>query len=159
MALHKIEFDEFLDDSFGLIAIHCSLEDFRLAYLINKHLDLRLQRQDLDLDYKYNAASYSVYEWICNKEYTTWNLISNVCKREHNMLYSTGSLFEKPQQTTKKYHLIPEMSKVDYFLKITSDLYLKRERLYISQLQNIPQIIACYQVDVDKIKNKDHLIF
>ncbi|WP_228852815.1 IPExxxVDY family protein [Aegicerativicinus sediminis] len=159
MALHKIDFDEFLDDSFGLIAIHCSLEDYRLAYLINMELDLRLKRQDLDLDYKYNAASYSIYEWVCNKEYTTWNLISNVCKREGDMLYSTGSLFENPQQTTKTFHLIPDMPKVDYFLKITSDLYHKRERLYISQLQNIPQIIACYQVDIEKIKNIDHLIF
>ena len=159
MALHKLEFDEFLDDSFGLIAIHCSLEDYRLAYLINKHLDLRLKRQDLDLDYKYNAASYSIYEWFCENEYTSWNLISNVCKREGDMLYSTGSLFEKPQQTTKTFHLIPEMAKVDYFLKISSDLYHKRERLYISQLQNIPQIITCYQVDVEKIKNIDHLIF
>lgn len=159
MAFHKLDFDEFIDDCFDLIAIHCNLEDYRLAYLINNELNICLKRKDLDLDYKYNAASYSIYEWENSQEYTSWNLISNVCKREVDMLYSTGSLFENATQTTKTFHLIPEMPKVDYFLKITSDVYLNRERLYISQLQNIPQIVTCYKVDLDTIKNKDHLIF
>lgn len=159
MAFHKLDFDEFLDDSFDLIAIHCNLEDFRLAYLINSQLDLRLKRKNLDLDYKYNAASYSIYEWENDSEFTSWNLISNVCRRDVNMLYSSGSLFENSLKTTKTLHLIPEMPKVDFFLKITTEIYLNRERLYISQLQNIPQIVTCYKVDLDSIKNIDHLIF
>ena len=58
MALHKLHVDDFYDDSFSLIAIHCSLEDYRLAYLLNKHLNISLVRKPQDLDYKYFAATY-----------------------------------------------------------------------------------------------------
>jgi len=82
MALHKLLVDDFYDTSFALLAIHCRLEDYRLAYLLNKQLGLNLKRKPQDLDYKYFAASYSIYEWDDITLDTTWNLVSNICKVE-----------------------------------------------------------------------------
>ncbi len=43
--------DDFEDDIIVLIAMHCRLEDYRLAYLINKHFGIKLERKASDLDY------------------------------------------------------------------------------------------------------------
>lgn len=159
MAFHKLLVDDFYDDTYKLIAIHCSLEDYRLAYLINKNLDIHLKRKDEDLDFKYLKASYSFFEWNNDEQYVTWNLISNVCKKEQDSLYSTGTLFETNEKIMKTFYLISEYKKVDYFIKISDETESVNEKLVLNKLQAIPQIITSYTVDPLKIKSKDHLIF
>ncbi len=159
MALHKLLVDDFYDDSYKLIAIHCRLEDYRLAYLLNKNLDLNLKRKPVDLDFKYLESSYSYFEWGNEAQYVTWNLISNVCKKEEDGLYSTGTLFETSDKVLKTFHLISDYKKVDYFIKISDEIQNVNEKLILNRLQTIPQIITSYTVDPLKIKSKDHLIF
>ncbi len=159
MALHKLQVDDFYDDSYKLIAIHCRLEDYRLAYLLNKHLGLKLERKDNDIDFKYLESSYSIFEWDNETEYVLWNLISNVCKKEEDSLYSTGTLFSNTEKVLKTFHLISEYKKVDFFLKISDEIQNVDEKLILNKLQAIPQIITSYTVDPLKIKSKDHLIF
>ncbi|WP_179009328.1 IPExxxVDY family protein [Winogradskyella forsetii] len=159
MALHKLQVDDFYDDSFKLIAIHCRLEDYRLAYLINKYLGLKLERKDKDIDFKYLESSYSIFEWDNETEYILWNLISNMCKKEEDGLASTGTLFNKSEKVLKTFNLISEFKKVDYFIKISDEIQNVNEKLIVHKLQAIPQIITSYTVDPLKIKSKDHLIF
>ena len=159
MAVHKLLVDEFYDDSFSLIAIHCRLEDYRLAYLLNKHLNINLVRLPQDLDYKYLDADYSIYQWLDEQQQTTWNMVSNVCKKEEASLQSSGSLFNTEQTVLKISHLLPEFKKVDFFIKITTDEELVDENALLHKLQNIPQLITCYSIDPENIKSKDNLIF
>jgi len=159
MALHKLQVDDFYDDCYKLIAIHCRLEDYRLAYLLNKHLELKLERKDKDIDFKYLESSYSIFEWDNKTEYVLWNLISNVCKKEEDSLYSTGTLFNSNEKVLKTFHLISEYKKVDYFIKISDEIQNVDEKEILNKLQAIPQIITSYTVNPLKIKSKDHLIF
>lgn len=159
MALHKLLVDDFYDHTYKLIAIHCRLEDYRLAYLLNKNLDLNLKRKEEDLDFKYLESSYSFFEWNNETEYVTWNLVSNVCKKEEDSLSSTGTLFETNEKVLKTFHLIPEYNKVDYFIKVSDEIQNVNEKLILNKLQTIPQIITSYVIDPLKIKSKDHLIF
>lgn len=159
MALHKLQVDDFYDDSYKLIAVHCRLEDYRLAYLLNKHLGLKLERKEKDLDFKYLESSYSIFEWDNETEYVIWNLISNVCKKEEVSLYSSGTLFNESEKVLKTFHLISEYKKVDYFIKISDEIQNVNERDVLTKLQAIPQIITSYTVNPLKIKSKDHLIF
>ncbi|EDP72717.1 hypothetical protein FBALC1_16487 [Flavobacteriales bacterium ALC-1] len=159
MALHKLQVDDFYDDTYKLIAIHCRLEDYRLAYLLNKNLNLNLKRKDEDLDFKYLKSSYSFFEWNNETEYVTWNLVSNVCKKEEDSLSSTGTLFENNDKVLKTFHLISEYNKVDYFIKISDEIQNVNEKLILNKLQIIPQIITSYTVDPLKLRSKDHLIF
>ena len=158
MALHKLLVDDFYDDPYKLIAIHCGLEDYRLAYLLNQSLGLRLQRKTEDLDMQYLKASYSIFEWNNVSQYVTWNLVSNVCKKEEDSLYSTG-LFQTNEKVIKTFNLVPEYKKVDYFIKISDEIQNVNEKLILNKLQNIPQIITSYTVNPTKLKSKDHLIF
>ncbi|NRA93347.1 MAG: IPExxxVDY family protein [Psychroserpens sp.] len=159
MALHKLQVDDFYDTSFVLFAIHCRLEDYRLAYLLNQYLDLRLERKGQDLDYKYFAASYSIYEWEDEVLDTTWNLVSNVCKKEEDALHSSGSLFQNQNTIIKTYHLLPEFKNVDYLIKVSNEYKTFNERLILGKIQAIPQVITTYSIDTNQIKSKDHLIF
>ncbi|MEO6346770.1 MAG: IPExxxVDY family protein [Aquaticitalea sp.] len=159
MAKHQLLLDDFYDPAFSLIAIHCRLEDYRLAYLINKHLNINLVRLRQDLDYKFFEASYSLFQWEDTHQQTTWNLISNVCKIEKASLQSSGSLFNNLETMLKTYHLLPEFKKVDFFLKISTDENLVDEKKILEDLQAIPQLIASYSIDSEHIKSKDNLIF
>lgn len=159
MANHRLDIDDFYDTSFSLIAIHCRIEDYRLAYLLNKYLDLNLVRKQKDLDYKYFAATYAIYEWENNNQYITWNLLSNVCKKEEDSLQSSGFLFTDSTTVLKTYNLIPELKNVDYLIKVSDDTKMFNDKIIINKLQRIPQIITTYSVDVSQLKSKDHLIF
>ena len=159
MATHKLLVDDFYDTSFTLLAIHCGLEDYRMAYLLNKQLGLNLSRMPRDLDYKYFAASYSVYEWYNNESQISWNLISNVCKKEEDSLQSSGSLFMLQNKVLKTYHLLPEYKNVDYLIKISNDTQYFNEKIILSKIQSIPQIVTSYSIDTEKLKSKDNLIF
>jgi len=159
MALHKLVVDDFYDTAFSLFAIHCRLEDYRFAYLLNGHLNLRLQRTVQDLDVNYFSSSYAVYHWEDEANYTSWHLISNVCKKEEDALQSSGSLFLEEEKVLKTYHLIPELKQVDFLLKVESDGQAFNERKCLLHLQEIPQLITAYTVDREEIKQKDCLIF
>lgn len=159
MALHKLVVDDFYDASYSLMAVHSRVEDYRLAYLLNKYLNLNLTRLPQDLDYKYFAATYSLYEWIDEAHFTTWHLISNVCKKEEDSLQSSGSLFSLNEKVLKTYHLLPELKNVDFLIKITNDDRHFDERDLLEKLQQIPQIITTYTIDIDQLRSKENLIF
>ena len=159
MALHKLLVDDFHDDSYVLIAVHCRLEDYRLAYMINKFLGLNLERKEKDLDLNYTASSYAVYEHYNASDDTTWNLIANICKKEEESLSSSGVLFSEDKKVTKTYNLLPGLKQVDFFIKISNETKQINEKLMINKLQSVPQIITSYSVDLYKIKSKEHLIF
>lgn len=158
MALHKLVVDDFYDDTYKLIAIHCGLEDYRLAYLLNQSLELNLKRKPKDLDFEYLKSSYSIFEWNNVSQFVTWYLVSNVCKKEEESLYSTG-LFQANEKVLKTFNLVPEYKRVDYFIKISDEIQNVNEKLILDKLQNIPQIVTSYSVNPTQLKSKDHLIF
>ena len=159
MALHKLLVDDFSDENYSLLAIHCTIEDYRVAYLLNQYLNINLVRKAQDLDFKYIAASYSFYEWEDKNQLVTWNLVSNVCKKEEDSLTSTGSLFKSQNKIIRTHNLIPEYKKVNYLLKIYNDGNFINEKTIIHKIQEIPQIAAVYSIDVTQLKSKDNLIF
>jgi hypothetical protein len=159
MALHKLVVDDFNDTSFSLFAVHCRLEDYRFAYMLNSYLQLKLRRAPQDLDVNYFSSSYSAYTWEDTDSYMSWHLISNVCKKEEDALQSSGSLFTEKQRILKTYHLIPELKQVDFLIKIESEAQNVNEREILLKLQKIPQLITAYRVDEESIKSKDCLIF
>ena len=66
MAVHKLVLDDFLEEaSYTLIAIHCTIEDFRLAYLLNKHLGINLTRKTSDLDFKKDVEFMDDIALLC----------------------------------------------------------------------------------------------
>lgn len=159
MPLHKVLVDDFYDTTYKLVAIHSNMEDYRLAYILNKSLGLALQRKVEDIDFPNENISYSIFEYEPN-EYITWNLVSNICKKVMKNTAEATSLFQtKDTYNLKYFYLIPEYKKTYYFLKISDEINAINEALITTTLQSIPQIVTSYFVNPKHIKSKDHLIF
>lgn len=159
MALHKLLMDDFDDDIYLLIAIHCGLKDYRLAYILNKTLHLNLSRTKKDIDFKRSKANYALFEWEDDKKLNTWHLISNRCKQNIEAEQNTVNLFSSSLMDSKIFHLIPEYKKADYFLKVTNDSQSINLKIIVGKLQKLPNVITSYAVNPTKLKSKAHLIF
>ena len=161
MANKKFVLDDFLEeDHFSLIAIHCTIEDYRLAFLLNKHLDIKLIRQEKDIDNYKLKTTYSNFEWEDDTQFKTWNLVSNNCKVVYNQVNENiDSLFNFNQTTSKTHHLVSEYNKANFLLKIKNELHPKKEKLILEKILNIDQVIIAYCINVNELKSKDQLIF
>ncbi|WP_299550780.1 IPExxxVDY family protein [Seonamhaeicola sp.] len=159
MAVHKLVLDAIDEDLFTLIAIHCTLEDYRLAYLLNKFLGITLTRKASDLDFQNGALTYSIYEWEDCKQQTIWSLVSNVCKTEDYRQGNDDSLFNVQEKITRTNHLIPEYKSVNYFLKIDNEFNFSKEKYILNSILKIPQVATAYSIEPNQLKSKDHLIF
>lgn len=160
MAIHKLILDDIFEEVDGtLIAIHCTIEDYRLAYLLNKHLSTNLTRRRSNLDFSFNNATYSIFEWKDSKQLTTWSLVSNICKTETYKTDNFNSLFNTEEKLTKTTYLVPEYKAVNYFLKIDNEFNLSKEKLILNKILEIQQVATAFSIDINQLKSKDNLIF
>ena len=160
MAVHKLILDDVFDEvDCTLFAIYCSIEDYRLAYLLNKHLGISLTRKSSDLDFNEGKCAFSIFDWEDTKQLITWSLVSNVFKAEMYQTSNQKSLFDTQQKITKTTYLIPEYKAVTYFLKIDNEFNLSKEKCILNNIIAIPQIVTAYSIDINQLKSKDNLIF
>lgn len=153
VATHKMSLD-FYEDSFALIAVHCSLEDFTLAYTINKYLKCSFKRRKQNLVFS-NTLSLPVFEWKDTMNDRYWTLMPNSGHAEE--ANDNSGFFADVTSLTKK-HLIPEYKNVDYFIKLEQE-DLESEDDILKSIISIPKIITAYTVDADALKSKNNLIF
>lgn len=162
MANLKLDFDDEMDEPFTLVAIHCSEEEYKLAYLLNLHLGTKFARRSLDLDFSSDGSlvNYPIYDYEDAFKYTSYYLVVNSCRVEEASLQSSDGLFARMTSKKSKVHyLLPEFKKVDFFLKIYSDFETVPLRKIISEINGIKQVISAYIVEPENIKSKNNLIF
>ena len=158
MALHKLLVDDFDDLNYSLLAVHCEMEDFRLAYFLNQSLATRLSRTKEDLDFLTSLATFSVFEWSNPLLQTDWHLIKNNCLVE-KVTVSEGLFLETNDKSWVKHSLIPEHNSVDYLLKIDNGGGFINEKEILNKIQKISKVSTAYSIDVSQLKSKEHLIF
>ncbi|HWS59971.1 MAG TPA: IPExxxVDY family protein [Flavobacterium sp.] len=162
MAVHKLDFDDFDEIDYQLVAIHTSLEDYRLAYFINQKLpiNLRINKDEIHINIKEGETKFSRFYYYDKENEVSWNLIQN--KNEVIQIKKSNSqnLFANiNMEISTKVFLIPEFKKVDYFLKIENAeevTDIKKIQLLLNTIENIS---TAYTVDTHKIKSKNNLIF
>lgn len=161
MPAHKLVLDEVFEQPFKLLAIHSSIEEFRLAFQLNKFLGLRLSRsrQDIDLQMEDLKVLFALYEFEDHQKYLKYYLVSNISKGELISSTAQNSLFEEEQPAFKKLYLIPEFKQVDFFLKIEDELEDISEEILLKKIKEIPQVSTAYSIDFHQIKSKENLIF
>lgn len=153
-SVYKIN-DDFYDDSFFLIALHSTLEDYAVAYRLNHILKSNLKRAKTDFELTTNS-SFPFYEWQDELNDRYWILVANHSTKKE-LVTNTNDLFQN-ESTYSTPRLIPELKEVDYFLKIEDDGSIDCEEI-IKLLLGMPRIMAAYEVDADKLKSKNNLIF
>ena len=156
MQIHALGLEDFYEEEYSLIGIHTALEDYKLAYLLNKNINTRFSKSQKNLEFEKdkNKASFSIYNFT-NKDYDfDWFLIANSFKRENQT--ESKDLF---LTTETKTYLIPEKKKVDFFIKISGEVDVDFVISAVQKIKNIEQIITSYSIDKNTLKSKDFLIF
>ncbi|WP_213524057.1 IPExxxVDY family protein [Nonlabens sp.] len=161
MAVHKLTDWELEEEPYVLIAIHATSEPYRMAYLINKHLELGFSRTKIDQDILQQAytANYPVYKHFDKEQNAPFYLIPNKYWGVSNQEKISLGLFDHEKETQVKTLLIKEYGTVDFLLKIEKDPDFFPVKKLINALGEIPQVISVYAVDTFKIKQQDYLIF
>lgn len=156
MQVHSLVLEDFCEEEYYLIGIHTTLEDYKLAYLLNRHLKANFKKAAFSLDFENekNNASFSIYEYTNQKYDFDWFLISNSIKEENAALSNGLQLF-----TETKIYLIPEKKNVDFFIKVSGDVSIEFIEKTIQKIKEVNQVITSYQIDKNTLKSKDFLIF
>ena len=79
MITHKILINDFISEDYELIALHSSLDDYKLAYLINSLLNIHLKKNNfnIEIEIEEGKSSFSNFIFEDKKNDVTWSLIAN----------------------------------------------------------------------------------
>ena len=162
MAIHKLDLGEFDEIDYYLIAIHTSLEDYRLAFFINQKLQINLSKSknEIQINIKEGETKFSRYYYHNIEKAISWNLIQNKGEVVQQKKDNGQNLFSNlTLEVATKVYLLPEFKKLDYFLKIENlDETMNGTKIQTA-LNAIDNISAIYTVETNKIKSKNNLIF
>ena len=162
MAIHKLNLGDFDEIDYNLIAIHTSLEDFRLAYFINQKLPINLSKSkdEVQINIKEGETNFSRFYYYDLEKAISWNLIQNkneVSQQKKDTVYNLFS--NVTMEITTRVFLLPEFKKADFFLKIENNEDITDVSKIRIILNTIDSISAVYTVDTNQIKSKNNLIF
>ena len=151
-AVHKILTD-FYEDSFTLLALHSSLEDYAMVYALNLCLKSNFKRTTKDLEL-FDQVAFPIFEWKDAQNDRFLTLITNRGTKEETNL--SGDLFEN-EPSFARFHVVPEYKDADYLLKIEHDDCL--EENLVKSLMAIPKVVTAYTIEIENIKSRTNLIF
>jgi len=131
-----------------------------LAYFLNQKLPILLSKSknEIQINIKEGVTFFSRFIYENSDTDSCWSLVQN--KNEVTALISNNNqnLFgETSFEVATKAFLLPELKKVDYFLKIENSTC--EIDTVIAMTNTIPQIATVYSVDSNSIKSKNNLIF
>lgn len=139
--MNKIILKYELDLDFILIAVTSSLRDYQLCFHINRSTGLDFsKKEDHEVWINNNTSHFfTKYSYISSTEETEFYLIGNKG--------FDGGL------------LIPEMKLTDYFILIKEFIDEEDLRILLEGINRIEGIVVATEIDVEKLKSKENLVF
>ena len=154
---HKLNLNQF-PENYHLIAIHSDLDEFRLAFFLNKKLNISLKRKNNDIYFSEQDANYSSYEFLDDTKYLKWIFFSNKSLVLEKSPDQDLSLFSKGSTALNEMNLLSQQKSVDYFLiieNIANKTYIDK---VLKKISEISGVITSFLSD-NKLENKENLIF
>ena len=145
-------------ENFHCFSIFSSLEDFRMAYFINKTFKINLVRKKLDIHENHINAHFSQYEFLDETNFLTWKLINNKSETTFEDKSLSSSLFQDNYNMNVNVSLFEELKDMDYILLIENILSKNFVSKVLKKLLEIEGLIMA-QVSTEILKNKENLIF
>ena len=154
---HKLNLNQF-PENYHLIAIHSDLDEFRLAFFLNKKLNIGLKRKNNDIYFSEQDANYSSYEFLDETKYLKWIFFSNKSLVSEKIFDLDLSLFAQGNSALNKINLLSQQKSVDYFLiieNIANKTYIDK---VLKKISEISGVITSF-LSENKLENKENLIF
>jgi hypothetical protein len=124
------------DFDFCLIGIVCSEKDFRLCWLLNNQLGLKLAKTE---EHTSGAGTHSLFSFADEPLMREYYLVANKT--------DTGKL------------LLEEHQHTDYFMIVKGEIDNEEKKYFAEQIKKIGSVSASYILDVETLKSKQNLIF
>ena len=132
------------DFDFHLVALSTSLKAYKLAWMLNRDLQINLSKADnISIDFS-RGKSLSISNYISKTEYQTVRLLRN----------RSEDFDSKPDNC-----LLPEFKKFEYLLMVSDDSVTFDINAFIYKIEQIPFVDFLLLVDTATLKSKDNLIF
>ncbi len=114
--VHRLALDDFDADDYSLIAIHSVLEDYRLAFFINRQLNVRLEKCPADVAYsvEQGKALFSRFVYEDDANNTEWNLLQN---KDNGLSTAANTTLFGNSGVSISVYLLPEHKKCRLFAK------------------------------------------
>ncbi len=157
MAIHKILIDDFICLDYELIAVHAALEDYRMAYLLNKYFNIQLQknRTNITVQDKMGRSNFNHFYYDDEKNGIIWNLVENKAFSNNSVKNASG-IFETVETAS---YLLPEYKNAKFIVKIENSENDYWSKKIIQQLAQLQIVSLVYEIPVDNLKSKNNLIF
>ena len=137
--IHKLDLEQ--DYSFGLIGISSHENDYKLSWALNAVLKINLaktgnltffeSKSQLEQEFSHYTCDQSA--WSCH-----FHLISN---------------------RSENGYLIPELKKIDYFLKITGEFTSQDITSILGKVKDSGVVLAVFNLEAAGLKSRDRLVF
>lgn len=143
--VNKITLRFDLDLDFRLMAITCPMSDYRLAYYINHHLNLKFARAAMDeehrvvLEKRGATLVFSKYRYHDKELDIEYYLLAN---KGHGGGY-----------------LIPEMKAMDFFFMVKKAYDEELLQCQFDAIKSIPNILVATEIDPHKLRSNENLLF
>ena len=142
--MKKRRLDAEIDFTFTLLGLITTLKEYKLAWLLNNHLDIQLDKtKDIKIDFL-KSKNLVISNYIFETEHSCFRLLKNksVDRFEDNLAF-----------------LIPELKRFDYLAIVQGfeDTFSNQELKEC--LSSIKQIQYVQSFNVEELKSKENLIF
>tara|TARA_Y100001958_G_scaffold151039_1_gene135533 strand:- start:2827 stop:3303 length:477 start_codon:yes stop_codon:yes gene_type:complete len=154
---HKLNLNQF-PENYHLIAIHSGLDEFRLAFFLNKKLNIGLKRKNNDIYLAEQDANYSQYEYLDETKYLKWIFFSNKSLVLEKNSEEDLSLFGLRNTASNEMNLLSQQKSVDYFLIIENIVNKKYVDKVLKKISEISGVITSF-ISENRLENKENLIF
>ena len=125
---------------FTLIGISCHMKDYRISFLLNKHLGsdfLKMEDLKIALNNKKDPAEFSCYYYPDEDYFITYYLVAN---------------------RNQEFVLAPEIKQVDFLLIVDGEFRKAQRDRLIKSIRNIPNILTAYEIKFAEIRNYETLL-
>ena len=150
MALRKLKHIE-IEEDFKLIGIHCQLEGYKLAFNLNKFLNISLEHFDYSIKINKFDFVFEMFKHVSETYNTKIYLFSN--KSFGDIQSYEPNLFDN---INSNVYLIDEKRNIDFFLKIEGGSF--NYTSLMNKIHEIPMVQSCYLVNLKSQKSKYNLI-
>ena len=127
---------------FELLGLVSPIREYRMAWLINKEMDLNLVKaDDLELEFL-NAPKLEISQYFLSLPHGFIQLLKNKALNSSQQLA----------------YLIPELKNLDYFLLVQDETEQMQLSTFIDQLAKNSLIQSIVRIDISKLKSKENLL-
>lgn len=127
---------------FELLGLVSPVKDYKMAWLINRDLDLNLVRsEDIEIEFL-SLPGLKISQFFLSLPHGFVQLLKN------KALNSTHQVS----------YLIPELKSMDYFLLVQDQTFQLSINTFANQLARNPFIQNVMRLDISKLKSKENLL-